>query len=56
MRKHFPSGKAEIRANEHAERLLAAKRVFGIGEQDNSLDDSVESPFIAMEPILVTAY
>ncbi len=33
-------------ANEHAERLLVAKRIFGIGEQDNSLVDSVECPFI----------
>ncbi len=41
MRKNFPIRKAEIRANEHAERLLAAKCILGIGEQDNSLFDSV---------------
>ena len=46
MRKNFPIRKAEIRANERAERLLAAKRIFGIGEQDNSLVDSIERPFI----------
>ncbi len=32
MRKNFPIRKAEVRANEHAERLLVAKRIFGIGE------------------------
>ena len=32
MRKNFPIRKAEIRANEHAERLLIGKRIFGIGE------------------------
>ena len=56
MRKNFPIRKGKIRANEHAQRFLAAERVFGIGEQDNSLIDSVERPFIAMNPILVTAH
>ena len=56
MRKDFPVRKAEIRANEDAECLLAAKCILGIGEQDNSLFDSVERPFIAMNPILVTAH
>ena len=56
MRKNFPIRKAEIRANEHAERLLATKCILGIGKQDNSLFDSVERPFITMNPILVTAH
>ena len=56
MRKNFPIRKAEIRANEDAECLLAAKCILGIGEQDNSLFDSVERPFITMNPILVTAH
>ena len=56
MRKNFPVRKAEVRANEYAQRLLAAKRVFGIGEQDNRFVDSVERPFITMDPILVTAH
>ena len=43
MRKNLPIRKAKIRANEHAERLLAAKRIFGIGEQDNSLDDPLSA-------------
>ena len=56
MRKNFPIRKAEIRANEDAECLLAAKCILGIGEQDNSLFNSVERPFITMNPILVTAH
>ena len=56
MRKNFPIRKGKIRANEHAQRFLAAERVFGIGEQDNSLIDSVERSFLAMNPILVTAH
>ena len=56
MRKDFPVRKAGIRANEYAQRLLAAKRVSGIGAQDNRFIDSVERPFITMDPILVTAH
>ena len=56
MRKNFPIRKAKIRANEHAQRLFAAKRIFGIREQDNSVVDPVERPFITMNPILVTAH
>ena len=56
MRKNFLIRKAEIRANEHTECLLAAKCIFGIGEQDNSVVDPVERPIITMNPILVTAH
>jgi len=56
MGKDFLIRKAEIRADEHAQRLFAAKGIFGIGEQDNSIVNSVKRPFITMEPILVAAH
>ena len=47
---------AAIRANEHAQRIFIAKSILWIREHNDSIVDSVERPFITMEPILVTAH
>ena len=47
---------AAIRAHEHTQHIFIAKGILHIREQDDSFVDSVECPFITMDPILVTAH
>ena len=47
---------ATIRANEHTQRIFISKSTLWVRKQNDSFINSVERPFIAMDPILVTAH
>ena len=56
MGKDYLIRQSAIRADEHAQRVFIAESILRIREQDGSFVNSVERPFITMNPVLVTAH